>query len=74
MAAIADAFAPVPVTASAVGAALVTTCLNTPHSLRPLARSACTNSCERMSATSARTVRAMIPIGITDIVTAGRMM
>jgi hypothetical protein len=26
-----------------------------------------------MSATSARTVRAMMPIGITDIVTAGRI-
>jgi hypothetical protein len=39
-----------------------------------LARSACTNSCDRMSATSARTVRAMMPIGMTDIVIAGRMM
>ncbi len=61
-------------TASAVGAAFLTTCRNTPYSPSPLARSACTNSWLRISATSARTVRAMMPIGITDIVIAGRMM
>ncbi len=60
--------------ASAVGAALRTTCLNTPRSSMPLARRASTKSWDRMSATSARTVRAMMPIGITDIVTAGRIM
>jgi hypothetical protein len=40
----------------------------------PLTRSACTNSWSRISATSARTVREITPIGMTDIVTAGRLM
>ena len=62
-----------PITASAVGAAFFTTCQNTPASDRPLAMSAETNSRDRMSATSARTVRAMMAVGITDSVTAGRM-
>ena len=31
------------------------------------------NSCDRISATSARTVRAMMPIGMTDMVIAGRI-
>ena len=52
----------------------LTTWKNTAPCERPLATSAVTNSLDRMSATSARTVRVMIPVGITDSVIAGRMM
>src|SRR3546814_3253080 len=60
-------------TASAVGAAFLTTWAKMPRSVRPLAPSAWMKSCDRISATSARTVRAITPIGITDMVTAGRI-
>ena len=60
-------------TAIAVGAAFFSTCWNTRFSLRPLARKASTNSCDSRSPTSARTVRLTMPIGITDMVTAGRI-
>ena len=61
-------------TESAVGAAFFTTWRKTPRSMRPFARSEVTNSWLRISATSARTVREMMPIGITDSVIAGRIM
>ena len=61
-------------TASAVGAVFFTTCRKTPNSLRPLALRPAMNSWLRISATRARTVRAMMPIGITDMVIAGSTM
>ena len=57
----------------AVGAAFLMTWRKTSVSCRPLARSASTKSWLRMSPVSARTVRVTMPIGITEVVTAGRI-
>src|SRR6202035_5453630 len=62
-----------PITAIAVGAAFLMTWRNTWVSRRPLARRASTKSWLRISPVSARTVRVTIPIGITEVVMAGRI-
>ncbi len=62
-----------PITAIAVGAAFLMTCRKTWVSRKPLARNASTKSCDRISPVSARTVRVTIPIGMTEVVIAGRI-